>query len=220
LQEKWLTRIRANQRNASTGVFNSRIGAANNGGYEQRSQAVEASKLSGRTREEEVYDIWIASQARYERDRSASYLLLDGGEEFDDGDEWTRSFERDLFGFLQPRARCEDLLIERGKRDRWIEDAGTDPDRSTNVEERERRNPNGLKVQEKDVKVELKLKSARLLLPVLGSASKPVWKPVVEVNRLPDGSLEEVAYHLSSEFRKVNWRRVVDSRNGVISYVF
>ncbi|GAA5893891.1 uncharacterized protein JCM6883_003665 [Sporobolomyces salmoneus] len=215
IQQTWHKRIRG-----SSGIFSSSpIGSRSN----QTEVTIETSGEEGvglatRTREERVHDLYIASRARFERDRFESVLLLEGGEDAmdDDEEEGTRSFERDLFGFWQPKARCEDLVIERGKKDGWIEipsPPATRADGSSSEGE-----VTGRLVREEDLKVELKLRSAKLLLPILGSGSRAVWKGVVEVDRLPNGTLEQVAYRLSSEFRRLSWKRI--NEGGNVSYSF
>jgi hypothetical protein len=218
VRRKWengiRTAARTSGRNSSTGVFDAaslersiRVGHVEEGRGE--------IKLARRTREERVYDVYIAALARYERDRSESYLLIEGGEELDDDDnddDGRRTFERDLFGVSQPKARSEDLLIERGTRHGWIESV-----RAGVLEEGERARG---QVREEDVKVELKLKTAKLLLPVLGTGGRAVYRSVVEVERLPDGTLEEVAYHLATEFGRTRWRRIDGERGGIVWYEF
>ncbi|GAA5874791.1 hypothetical protein JCM16303_002984 [Sporobolomyces ruberrimus] len=176
----------------------------------------EGTRLTRRTREEEVYDVYIASLARYERDKFESYLLLEGGEEVDEReDEGTRSFERDLFGFLQPKARCEDLVIQLGINRGWIEGGlieGDDACKGQNIESK--------KVREEDIKVELKSKSAKLLLPVMGNASRPVWRGAIEVVRSDVDTLEELALALSRAFERSRWKRIDDSDGGTVSYHF
>jgi len=156
--------------------------------------------LETRTREEGVYDSFVASLARLERDRYESVLLFDGGEDVEDVSNL--SFERDLFRFSQPKARVEDLLIERGRGEGWIE-----PINFYGIDGKGSRTSSG-KVRAEDVKIELKLRSAKLLLPVLGSGSKPLWKAIVEVNRGEEDALEVVAMRIASEFRRCALRRI------------
>lgn len=127
-------------------------------------------------------------------------LLVDGGEDVED--ESNLSFERDLFRFSQPKARVEDLLIERGRGEGWIE-----PINFYGIDEKGSRMSSG-KVRAEDVKIELKLRSAKLLLPVLGSGSKPLWKGIVEVNRGEEDALEVVGMRIASEFRRCAVRRI------------
>ncbi|GAA5844019.1 hypothetical protein JCM3766R1_004048 [Sporobolomyces carnicolor] len=203
--------------NASTSISSVDSGRAHDPTYTTYGSS---GQLGPRTREEQVFDVYIAFRARLERDRSESVLLLEGGEEVDGADaEWTRSFERDVFGFMQPKARCEDLVIERGKRQGWIDPtAPSNPEKKFYQDAGEEEAAKTWQVRVEDVKVELKLKSAKLLLPVLGPSGKPVWKCVVEVGRLHDGTLEEVSYHLSSEFRKMRCKRI--TKRGQVSYEF
>lgn len=169
--------------------------------------------MKTRTREEEVYDCFIASLARIERDRYESVLLVDGGEEVED--ESNLSFERDLFRLLQPKARVEDLLIERGRREGWIESNA-----SVGIEGKGSKTLSSSKVRAEDIRVELKSRSAKLLLPVLGSGLRPVWKGIVEVNRSEGDSLEAVATRLESEFRRCAVRRIEGIDRETVSYQF
>ena len=169
--------------------------------------------MKTRTREEEVYDCFIASLARVERDRYESVLLVEGGEEVED--ESNLSFEKDLFRLLQPKARIEDLLIERGRQEDWIESTTFD-----GIEGKGSQTLSSSKVRAEDIKVELKLRSAKLLLPVLGSGLRPVWKGIVEVNRSEGDSLEAVATRLESEFRRCAVRRIEGLDRDTVSYQF
>ncbi|GAA5925637.1 uncharacterized protein JCM15063_005078 [Sporobolomyces koalae] len=151
------------------------------------------SNIPAGTREERVYDLFVASLATLERDRHESVLLLDGGENVDEGAAGT--FERDLFGFWQPIARCEDLVIDRGKAEGWIQASSQDPSRSTPAFSDQAR--------EEDVKIELRTRSAKLLLPISRPGSTPMWKSVVEVSRTVDDDLERTAMLICRAAREV-----------------
>ncbi|GAA6020860.1 hypothetical protein JCM11491_000007 [Sporobolomyces phaffii] len=222
VRTKWANGIARNatggtRRPSTTGILNASTRSSSRNVDNVEAARHRATLSSSRTREERVFDRYIAALARYERDKAESFFLLEGGEDVDDDDagdgdaELKRSFERDLFGLSQPQARCEDLLIERGLTAGWIESQNEDLlDDSGSHRDRARD-----RIREDDVRIELKLKTARLLLPVLGFSEKPVWKAFVEVNRLADETLEEVAYHLVAEARRKSRSRIDDSRRGV-----
>ncbi|GAA5947943.1 hypothetical protein JCM3765_007039 [Sporobolomyces pararoseus] len=218
LQKKWETRLRAiHGPTASTGFLASN--SVTNPGNDMSEEV--GKRMVRRTREEEIYDIWIAALARYHQRRNESYLLLNGGEEVnvDDEEEWSKSFEGDLLGFMQRKARCEDLVIEQGRKAGWIEDDIVGLEDGKRVR-KELEAGTGTRVRQGDVRVEISLKAGKLLLPVVGTGLRPVWKVATEVQRLPDGSLEELAHRLSKEFANLRWKRFYDTRKGIVSYQF
>ncbi|GAA5993816.1 hypothetical protein JCM5350_007861 [Sporobolomyces pararoseus] len=218
LQKKWETRLRAiHGPTASTGVLT--MNSVTNSGTTASEET--GPMMVKRTREEEIYDIWIAALARYQQRRNESYLLLNGGEEVnvEDEEEWSKLFEGDLLRFMQRKARCEDLVIEQGRKASWIEeDTGASKDEGK--DENGNQVETGTRVRQEDVRVEVNLKAGKLLLPVVGTGSRPVWRVAAEVRRFTDGSLEELAYHLSKEFTNLRWKRIYDSRKGIVSYQF
>ncbi|GAA6060095.1 hypothetical protein JCM10212_003503 [Sporobolomyces blumeae] len=170
----------------------------------ERGRARSEKVTLARTREEEIYDLYIACLARTEQNRFESVLLVDeatGGGVFDD-DSGEGGIERDMFNLMQPRARCEDLVIETGRRQGWIEratDGRIDVKSST-----------GATINAQDVKVELGFRSAKLLLPMAGSSStsRPVWKAAVEVPRSSTDTIEVLAARIAEAVRSKAIRRV------------
>ncbi|GAA5910403.1 hypothetical protein JCM5296_000587 [Sporobolomyces johnsonii] len=166
-----------------------------------------------RTREEAVLDTYIAGLARVALRRETSSLLVGGGrrDEDEEGSEAPVSdptLERDVFAFLQPKARCEDLVIDQGCKDGFlVVEGGTTGSRASSGGGT---GGAGAVVRADDVRVELKPRSARLLLPLLSTTGTVVWKGVAEVQRGEAEGLEETAAALSAELRWVRLRRGED----------
>ncbi|GAA5857718.1 hypothetical protein JCM1840_000881 [Sporobolomyces johnsonii] len=172
-----------------------------------------------RTREEAVLDTYIAGLARIALQGEASSLLVGGGrrdeEEEEEGSEAPVSdptLERDVFAFLQPKARCEDLVIDRGCKDGFLVVVGVDGGTTGPRASSGGGGTGGLGavVRADDVRVELKPRSARLLLPLLSTTGTVVWKGVSEVQRGEAEGLEETAAALSAELRWMRLRRGED----------
>ncbi|GAA5959651.1 hypothetical protein JCM21900_002147 [Sporobolomyces salmonicolor] len=177
-----------------------------------------------RTREEAVLDTYVAGLARVALRREESSLLVPAADECEHedgtgpGPASDPTLERDVFAFLQPKARCEDLVIDRGRADGVVVDAGVVEGRSTGPRSSSGRGrigggPVEAVVRADDVRVELKPRSARLLLPLRSSRSTTgtvVWKGVAQVQRGEADGLEETAAALSAELRWVRLRRRED----------
>ncbi|GAA5920513.1 hypothetical protein JCM1841_003456 [Sporobolomyces salmonicolor] len=175
-----------------------------------------------RTREEAVLDTYVAGLARVALRSEESSLLVPAADacehEYGTGPASDPTLERDVFAFLQPKARCEDLVIDRGRTDRVVVDAGVVEGRATGPRSssgcgRIGGGPVEAVVRAANVRVELKPRSARLLLPLRSSRSTTgtvVWKGVAQVQRGEADGLEETAAALSAELRGVRLRRRED----------
>lgn len=108
----------------------------------------------------------------------------------DDALRIPKDARQDLFSHLQPKARCEDLVIAEGIRRGWIVGGVHDSavGRFTTI-------------GAEDIRVDLKLREARLLLPFRsGSDDRSrlarTWRSVVSVARDSGDDLETVARRL------------------------
>ncbi|KAM0751297.1 hypothetical protein T439DRAFT_325445 [Meredithblackwellia eburnea MCA 4105] len=97
----------------------------------------------------------------------------------------SHSAERDIFDFMQPKARLEDLVIRYGREDGTIAAESAEQDE--------------WKVSAGDLSVTLLARSAKLLLPFLSQHQKGVvsLKTVTELPRRESDSLEEIASGLA-----------------------
>lgn len=142
-------------------------------------------------RELAVFDLFTATLAISLSRLAASTLLLTGE---DDALRIPKDARQDLFGHLQPKARCEDLVMAEGRRRGWIVDvASTVADLGTYST-----------VAAEDVRVDVKLREARLLLPFRSgsddrSRSARTWRSIVAVARGSGDALESVARRLVRE---------------------
>lgn len=119
-------------------------------------------------REAEILDLYIALAVRAEAEMWESSLLMT----FDGLD--------DLFAHHQPRARLEDLMIEKGAERGVLFSTSKEKWRGVLAE---------------DVKVDLRFKSAALRL-LVSTQSHHALRTVVEVTRVKEESLETTAAHL------------------------
>jgi hypothetical protein len=156
------------------------------------SQATGGNVLQSRSRETAVLDLWASTLALAQLRNSESTLLQQA-----EGDS---SAGQDLFDFLQPKARVEDLVIEWGREDQviYLEGGGAGEGGGT--------------VLGTDVTVQLGRRSAKLLLPFRSSVGaggrvRTVERAVVEVGRAERDSLEVVADRLVKGLKVVRvWR--------------
>ncbi|GAA5864191.1 hypothetical protein JCM3774_001252 [Rhodotorula dairenensis] len=142
-------------------------------------------------RELAVFDLFTATLAISLSRLAASTLLLTGE---DDALRIPKDARQDLFGHLQPKARCEDLAIAEGRRRGWIVDVAPDVDYSGRYST----------IAADDVRVDLKLREARLLLPFRSgsddrSRSARTWRSIVAVERGSGDELDSVARRLVRE---------------------
>lgn len=157
--------------------------------YAQAESAPTKSPLSSSTtsRELAVFDLFTATLAVSLARLAASTLLMTGE---DDALRIPKDARQDLFGHLQPKARCEDLVIAEGIRKGWIV-AGVHDSEAGRFST----------IAAEDVRVDLKLREARLLLPFRSgsddrSRSARTWKSVVSIARDSGDDLETVARRL------------------------
>jgi hypothetical protein len=146
--------------------------------YSVPSSPNDPSPLSLRSRETVIFDLFISACA-YEANKSfeSSLNLLPSA---------SHSASHDLFEFLQPRARIEDLVIRFGRQDKLIYAEG-----DSGVS----RGGGGGTILSEDVSVQLTPRSGRVMLPFASSNVKGavVLKAVVEVKRDAGERLETTA---------------------------
>lgn len=146
-----------------------------------------------------VLDLWAGSVA-LEQLRSSESILLQQSE----GDS---SAVQDLFDFLQPKARVEDLVVEWGREDGVVYLEGDAGRLST-----ETGGKGGGTILGTDLSVQLGRAGAKLLLPFKSSVGasggvRTVEKAVVEVVRGEGETLEVVADRLVKGLKDVRvWR--------------
>ncbi|KAJ8294366.1 hypothetical protein OF846_002895 [Rhodotorula toruloides] len=159
--------------------------------------------LSSRTRELAVFDLFIVALARSSYKLSASTLLFTNE---DDALRIPSDVRQDLFGMMQPRARVEDLLIQLGRRRGWIvqASAGAQSDKTS-----EAARLSGIVAD--DLRVDLKLREVRMLLPCRGSGRGLVWRPVFGTNRSEGDTLETLARCLALGMQGVRVTRHEDA---------
>lgn len=183
--------------------------------------------LAGRlSRELAVFDLFVATLARSLARLSASTLLLTGE---DDALRIPGDARQDLFGHLQPKAFCEDCLIAEGRRSGWIVEApdergGSSSDLRLTVAtsrgaSRAASAGRFATVREDDVRVDLKLREARLLLLVhttsdARSGNAATWKGVATVSRRPEDGIESVARRLAREAGQAGVVRIENGTGG------
>ncbi|GAA5972374.1 hypothetical protein JCM8115_001314 [Rhodotorula mucilaginosa] len=157
--------------------------------YAQAEQSAPTkSPLSSSTsRELAIFDLFTATLAVSLSRLAASTLLMTGE---DDALRIPKDARQDLFSHLQPKARCEDLVIAEGIRRGWIVGGVHDSavGRFTTI-------------GAEDIRVDPKLREARLLLPFRsGSDDRSrlarTWRSVVSVARDSGDDLETVARRL------------------------
>ncbi|GAA5820768.1 hypothetical protein JCM11251_003150 [Rhodosporidiobolus azoricus] len=177
--------------------------------------------LPPRTRELAVFDLFLVSLARSSALLSASSLFsasndssaLSASFSFSGANESSSSSVRsDLFRLLQPRARAEDLVVGLG-RDRGLVERERGRGEGAGGAWEKRRVGLG-EVAADDIRVELKIRQAALLLPVKNANGRVVWKMVVETPRRVQDGLECVARWLVDGLERVPLRRREDGRGG------
>lgn len=152
--------------------------------------------LSSRTRECAVLDLFVVALSHSVLRLGASSLLFTSE---DDALRLLPSEKRtDLWGLLQPRARVEDLLAARLRADhQWKGDP--------------RLGAGARCVRGEDVRVELKARVARVLLPFRSAAGRTeTWRGVVSAARSPGESLEVLAERLAGELQRAAVLRRTD----------
>ncbi|GAA6048618.1 hypothetical protein JCM3770_002059 [Rhodotorula araucariae] len=153
--------------------------------YAARDSAA-TSPLGLRTRELALLDQFAVSLAHSLAQLGTSSLL------FTSGDDALRLLPREqraaLCGWMQLRARCEDLLVEELQRH---------PGASLH------------QVDGADVRVELTRQQARVLLPVwsVSGGTRVTWRGVVSLARDAEESLEALAGRLARELQREGLRR-------------
>ena len=166
--------------------------------------------MQHRTRETAVLDLYIATSALEQLRGSESTLLLPEGE-----DEAGRPVQ-DIFDFLQPRARVEDLVMKYGMVDKilYSDELSTEPDRPAAME-------GGGTIKATDISVHLSPREAKLFLPFLSSNGssadsrqvRTVTRSVVELSRVDKERLEVTADNLVRALQNVRvWREERDGR--------
>ncbi|KWU42024.1 hypothetical protein RHOSPDRAFT_36437 [Rhodotorula sp. JG-1b] len=156
-------------------------------GQAEEGAPTKSPSSSSTSRELAVFDLFTATLAVSLSRLAASTLLMTGE---DEALRIPKDARQDLFGHLQPKARCEDLVIAEGICKGWIVAGVRDSAAgrfSTIVAE--------------DVRVDLKLREARLLLPFRSgsddrSRSARTWRSVVSIARDSGDDLETVARRL------------------------
>ncbi|SGZ30468.1 BQ5605_C048g12371 [Microbotryum silenes-dioicae] len=135
------------------------------------------------SRECKVLDLFILGRSWVANEQSASELLLSSRTEWSP-DESQAGLERDIFNFLQPKARTEDLVIDL---------------LSTKCSETDL-DPNLIK----DLKLVLTRSQVTLTLPwrssTLETKRKPVDKVIFQVPTRQGELLERLARRIASEF--------------------
>ncbi|GAA5896735.1 hypothetical protein JCM8208_007071 [Rhodotorula glutinis] len=156
------------------------------------------SPVMARSRELAVLDLFLVALSTSLARLGASSLLFTSE---DDALRLVPGEKRaDLWNLLQPRARCEDLVaasLAAAARARAA--AG-------------RRDAAGA-VRGEDVRVELKAREARVLLPFRSFGGRETWKAVASVARDSRDTLEAVAERLSYELQRVAVERETDGRS-------
>ncbi|BGP25100.1 hypothetical protein JCM10295v2_004020 [Rhodotorula toruloides] len=146
---------------------------------------VTGATLSSRIRELAVFDLFIVVLARSSYKLSASTLLFTNE---DDALRIPSDVRQDLFGMMQPRARVEDLLIQLGRSRGWIVQGGSEA-QSGKASQAERLSG----IVADDLRIDLKLRDVRMLLPCRGSGRGLVWRPIFGINRSEGDTLETLA---------------------------
>ncbi|ORY84161.1 hypothetical protein BCR35DRAFT_62406 [Leucosporidium creatinivorum] len=169
--------------------------------YQDTSEAA-PNVLGGRSRETIVLDHFIASIAM-EALRSSESTLLQLADS---------SANQDLFEFMQPKARVEDLVVQWGREDGVVFLAG---DSGRGNAKAGAGAGGGGTILGSDITVQLGPKQAKLFLPFKssvggggsGSGVRTVEKCVVEVQRNEGETLEVVADQLVRGLKEVRvWR--------------
>lgn len=172
--------------------------------------------LPSRYRETKVLDLFISLYLYNSKASSESELLLVRS------DHLPESEASDLFDLYQPRARLEDLVIERGVLEGLIEPPSSSGDAGPPLLEEFHRPA----IRAKDVSVRFSLRKAAVLLPFLASSSssslssrlppRTLPKVVVELDRDRRDPLEATASKLLEVLRFVPVVR--EERNGQAWY--
>ncbi|GAA5843591.1 hypothetical protein JCM9279_000801 [Rhodotorula babjevae] len=160
------------------------------------------SPLAARSRELAVLDQFLVALSTSLARLGASSLLFTSE---DDALRLVPGEKRaDLWNLLQPRARCEDLVaasLAAAAAARAGAAAGAAGSAADTV-------------RGEDVRVELKAREARALLPFRSAAGgRETWKGVASVARAPNEALEAVAERLSYELQRAAVQRRADGRS-------
>ncbi|BGP02469.1 hypothetical protein RTBOTA2_003828 [Rhodotorula toruloides] len=160
------------------------------------------SIFSSRTRELAIFDLFIVVLARSSYKLSASTLLFTNE---DDALRIPSDVRQDLFGMMQPRARVEDLLVQLGRGRGWI----VQPHFGAQAGKASEARLSGIVAD--DLRVDLKLREVRMLLPCRGSGRSLVWRPVFGSNRSEGDTLETLARRLALGMQSVRVTRREDA---------
>ncbi|BGP16726.1 hypothetical protein JCM10213v2_004728 [Rhodosporidiobolus nylandii] len=169
--------------------------------YGAPSTATFPLSLPPRSRELAVFDLFLVALAQSSALLEASMLFSAENDSSALSAAWAGgagSIRQDLFVLLQPRARVEDLVVAEARQ------AGASTGESSSVGAAQQT------VQADDIRVELKTKEAKLLLPSQSSSGRTgsvVWKAVVTAPRRREDSLEVLAKRLCN-----GWQRVALAR--------
>ncbi|GAA5939624.1 hypothetical protein JCM10213_009144 [Rhodosporidiobolus nylandii] len=178
--------------------------------YGAPSTATFPLSLPPRSRELAVFDLFLVALAQSSALLEASMLFSAENDSSALSAAWAGgagSIRQDLFVLLQPRARVEDLVVAEARRQRLVGapvEAGASTGESSSVGAAQQT------VQADDIRVELKTKEAKLLLPSQSSSGRTgsvVWKAVVTAPRRREDSLEVLAKRLCN-----GWQRVALAR--------
>ncbi|GAA5935870.1 hypothetical protein JCM3775_007351 [Rhodotorula graminis] len=160
-----------------------------------------SSPLSTRSRELAVLDLFLVALSTSLARLGASSLLFTSE---DDALRLVPGEKRaDLWNLLQPRARCEDLLAAslaaaaaaRAGAGRGGQGAGRDAAGA---------------VRGEDVRVELRAREARVLLPFRSGGGRETWKGVASVARDSSEPVEALVERLSYELERAAVQRRTD----------
>jgi hypothetical protein len=158
------------------------------------------SVFASRSHELAVFDHFLVALARSSYKLSASTLLFTNE---DDALRMPNDVRQDLFGLMQPRARVEDLLIQLGRGRGWIAQ-GDGEAQSGKAGPAER-------IVADDLRVDLKLRDVRMLLPCRSGARNVAWMPLFGVNRKKGDTLETLARCLALGMNSVRLTRRGDA---------
>ncbi|GAA5967571.1 hypothetical protein JCM11641_005700 [Rhodosporidiobolus odoratus] len=168
------------------------------------STAAETNHLPPRSRELAIFDLFIVSLARSSALLDASTLFSSANDSSALSAAWsgdTGSVRQDLFGLMQPRARCEDLVVREGRLRGLISLGEKREGKAGEMEWR---------IRAQDVQVEIKPKEVKLLLPFessSGRAGSVVYKAVLTARRWQEDCLEVLAHRVCDGLARVNVRR-------------
>lgn len=158
--------------------------------------------LASRTREQAVLDLFVSACALRALHSSESSLLVSA----------QSSASTDVFDFLQPRARVEDLVMQWGIDDGVLYSAS-----AREMDGRGTRG--GGTIQSEDVAVQLSSKVAKVLLPMQSSneRGRVVPRVVLEVAKESDETLEVTAERIVRALKGLRvWREEATGKDGVV----